>query len=130
MAIGTARPVLVVDDDQAIRTAVSWALSDAGYWVTTAEHGRAALVQVADAPPALVLLDMRMPVMDGWTFARHYRALVTDHAPIVVMTAAYDARDRAAQIEANGHLAKPFDSTELLNTVRHHLPHEDLNADA
>ncbi len=112
--------VLVIDDDQAIRTAVTWALSDAGYTVTTAEHGQAALTKLTQLQPQLILLDMRMPVMDGWTFARQYRALPTIHAPIIVMTAAHDARERAKQIEANGHLAKPFDIDDLLAMVHQH----------
>jgi CheY-like chemotaxis protein len=61
-----------------------------------------------------------MPVMDGWEFARRYRARPEPHAPIVVLTAARDAADRAAEIQADGHLGKPFDVDDLLTLVSHH----------
>ncbi len=111
------RPILVVDDDPAIRELIEQALGDEGYAVLTAEHGAAALQIVASTTPAVILLDMRMPVMDGWTFARHYRAAYQPAAPIVVCTAARDAGERAAQIGADGTLAKPFRLDDLLDTV-------------
>jgi two-component system, chemotaxis family, chemotaxis protein CheY len=114
--------VLLVDDDDAIRIAVSWALSDVGYCVTLAENGRAALDQIAASRPDLVLLDMRMPVMDGWEMAERYRQLPGPHAPIVVMTAAHDVQDRARQINADGYLAKPFDLDDLVAIVRQYVP--------
>lgn len=83
----------------------------------TAEHGAAALEIVASTTPAVILLDMRMPVMDGWTFARHYRDAYQPGAPIVVCTAARDAGERAAQIGADGTLPKPFRLDDLLDTV-------------
>ena len=83
----------------------------------TAEHGAAALEIVASTTPAVILLDMRMPVMDGWTFARQYRAAYQPTAPIVVCTAARDAGERAAQIGADGTLPKPFRLNDLLDTV-------------
>ena len=111
------QPVLVVDDDPAIRELIEQVLSDEGYAVLTAEHGAAALEIVASTTPAVILLDMRMPVMDGWTFARRYRAAYRPGAPIVVCTAAQDAAARAAQIQADGALPKPFRITDLLDTV-------------
>jgi two-component system chemotaxis response regulator CheY len=74
--------------------------------------------------PDLVLLDMRMPVMDGWAFARAYRELPAPRAPIVVMTAAPDARHRAAEVEADGFVGKPFDLSELVSAVRSGLTKE------
>jgi CheY-like chemotaxis protein len=111
------RPILVVDDDPAIRELIEQALGDEGYAVLTAEHGAAALQIVASTTPAVILLDMRMPVMDGWTFARQYRAAYQPAAPIVVCTAARDAGERAAQIGADGTLPKPFKLDDLLDTV-------------
>jgi CheY-like chemotaxis protein len=112
-----SKRVLVVDDDAAIRDTVADALLDEGYQVLTAANGRAALEVVARTVPRLILLDMRMPIMDGWEFARAYRELPGPHAPIVVITAARDAGDRAAQIEADDYLAKPFDLDDLLAVV-------------
>jgi CheY-like chemotaxis protein len=115
----TAR-ILVVEDDDGIRDLVDIVLSSAGYEVLTASDGEAALQIVGSVQPDLVLLDMRMPVMDGWELARRYRQLPGPHAPIVVMTAARDAAARAAEIHANGYLGKPFDVHELLRLVGYH----------
>ena len=112
--------ILVVEDDDNIRELVDVILSGAGYEVVTAPDGAAALQIIGSARPDLVLLDMRMPVMDGWEFARQYRARPEPHAPIVVLTAARDAAQRAAEIHANGYLGKPFDMASLLNLVNHH----------
>jgi two-component system, chemotaxis family, chemotaxis protein CheY len=111
------RPILLVDDDNGIREFVNLALSDEGYAVMTASHGAAALALIADHPPALILLDMRMPVMDGWEFARVYRQRPGPHAPIIVVTAARESAERASQIEADGVLSKPFRLAELLAAV-------------
>jgi two-component system, chemotaxis family, chemotaxis protein CheY len=109
--------VLIVEDDDGIRDMVDIVLSAAGYEVLTASDGADALEVIGGGSPDLVLLDMRMPVMDGWEFARRYRAGPAPHAPIVVMTAARDAAQRAAEIDANGYLGKPFDMAELLRLV-------------
>ncbi len=116
--------VLVVDDDQFIRDCVRLALEEEGYEVVAAPDGQAALdyleglQRAGQRQPTLILLDMRMPVMDGWEFARRYRNLWVAHAPIVVVTAAADAMRRAEQIEADGVLAKPFDLDELVVLVQ------------
>jgi CheY-like chemotaxis protein len=115
--VSRAARVLVVEDDDGIRDMVDIVLSAAGYEILTASDGAAALQVIGGAHPDLVLLDMRMPVMDGWEFARRYRASPAPHAPIVVMTAARDAAERAAEIDANGFLGKPFDMGELLRLV-------------
>jgi two-component system chemotaxis response regulator CheY len=112
-----AGPVLVIDDDESIRDFLTTALTDEGYVVLTAANGRAALDILADVAPGLILLDMRMPVMNGWEFAGLYRQQPGPHAALVVMTAARDAIDRASQIEADGLLAKPFDLDELFAVV-------------
>lgn len=96
-------------------------LADEGYIVVMAEHGRDALERLASVQPDLILLDMRMPIMDGWELARVYRGWPAPHACIVVLTAAQDAASRAAQIDAAGFLAKPFGLDELLGTVSHFL---------
>ena len=64
---------LVVDDDDAIRQFLRMALTDNGYEVVTAGDGWAALDLARESPPDVIFLDMRMPGMDGWTFARLYR---------------------------------------------------------
>lgn len=113
------KQILVVDDDETIRTLVVLTLRDEGFDVATAANGRAALEYLAQGgAPALILLDMRMPVMNGWDFAAAYRARPGPHAPIVTFTAAVDAGDRAKEIAAEYALPKPFELTELIDTVK------------
>jgi DNA-binding response OmpR family regulator len=112
--------VLVVDDDESIREYVDMALSEEGYEVITAPHGAAALDAIAQSPPDLILLDMRMPVMDGREFSQAYRRTADVPAPIVVLTASRDVSSSANEIRADGAVAKPFDLDELLETVRVH----------
>jgi two-component system, chemotaxis family, chemotaxis protein CheY len=119
--VNAAGPVLVVDDDQALRDVIEWALVDEGFRVTVAENGAAALRVVEQIAPCAILLDMRMPVMDGWGFARSYRKLSVRHAPVIVLTAAQDAAEWARQIDAADYLGKPFDMSELLDTVKRHI---------
>jgi CheY-like chemotaxis protein len=95
-------------------------LSDAGYRVRTAPEGAAALVRVAEEMPGLILLDMRMPGMNGWEFAREFRARHGRACPIVVVTAAENARARAAEVEAEGWLSKPFEIDDVLRIVATH----------
>ena len=109
-------PILVVDDDESIRTTVSDVLDLEGYRVVTATNGAEALQRIAETPPAVVLLDMRMPVMDGWGFARAVAARGMK-LRILVMTAADNARAWAEEIGADGYVAKPFDLNELISAI-------------
>src|ERR687886_1893660 len=97
----TAEHVLVVEDQRDIRDFVALVLESEGYRVSTADNGAVALEQVAREPVDVVLLDMRMPVMDGWAFARAYRERPGPHSPIVVLTASRKAADWAAEVEAD-----------------------------
>ena len=115
-------PILVVDDDDDIRAFIRMALEDDGYTVMEAPDGAAALALVERHLPCVILLDMRMPVMDGWAFARQYRMLPTSAAPIVCMTAAVDARRRCEEIAADALLAKPFQFDDLVATVQRFCP--------
>lgn len=114
--------VLVVDDDEAIGEFVGWVLTDEGHEVTTAENGAVALKLLEHVSPDVILLDMRMPVMDGWQFADAYRKGNYPPVPIVVVTAARDVTERAGEIAADGYLGKPFDIDELLATVHRFQP--------
>lgn len=109
-------PILVVEDDHDIRATVIGILEMEGYTVAEANNGQEGLAAVDLVHPSLVLLDMRMPVLDGWGFARvlKERGIML---PIVVMTAAQDARRWAQEIGAQGYVAKPFDLSDLLSAV-------------
>ncbi len=113
-------PILVVEDDDVILQTLEFVLVEEGYTVAVAANGKEALERVEEQPPRLILLDMKMPVMDGWAFAMAYRALPGPHAPLIVMTAARDTRSRAADIGADAYIAKPFDLDTLLDLVHRH----------
>jgi two-component system, chemotaxis family, chemotaxis protein CheY len=109
-------PILVVDDDEGILDVVLMTLDFEGYTTRSARDGAEALALIEKERPALVLLDMRMPVMDGWGLAR---ALAERgiRVPVVVMTAAQDARRWADEIGADAYVEKPFDLRKLVQTV-------------
>ncbi|HEU5015714.1 MAG TPA: response regulator [Roseiflexaceae bacterium] len=113
-------PILVVDDDPSILETVTEILTFEGYVVETAHNGQEALAHIDQKRPSLVLLDMRMPVLDGWGLARKLREQGLK-LPILVMTAAQDARRWAQEVDADGFLAKPFDLVELLTSVERML---------
>jgi DNA-binding response OmpR family regulator len=115
------RPILVVDDDPTILATVSEVLDMEGFAVMTASNGAEALAAVAQREPALVLLDMRMPVLDGWGFMRAIRERGLT-LTVVVMTAAADARRWGREIGAQAVLAKPFDIDELVRAVERLRP--------
>jgi two-component system chemotaxis response regulator CheY len=115
VAVGE-RPILVVEDDNDIRQFTQAALVVHGYLVLTAANGRVALEVLARERPGLILLDLRMPIMDGWTFARTLKERGVQ-VPIVVMTAERLSAEWAAEIGAAAHLAKPFDLDRLLAVV-------------
>jgi CheY-like chemotaxis protein len=117
---GAPARVLVVEDEPDIRQSVADALEGEGYQVAVAENGAEALQVVASFRPAVILLDMKMPIMDGWTLVRTYRRTPPPHSRIVVFTAAADAARRAAETGADGVVAKPFDLDDLLRTVATH----------
>ena len=108
--------VLVVDDDPSILTTVAEILDLEGFPVATATNGAEALEAVERQTPTIVLLDMRMPVLDGWGFVRALQESGR-MLPVLVMTAAQDTRRWAEEIGAAGYLAKPFDLNDLLSAV-------------
>lgn len=116
--------VLLVEDDEGIQEMVTTALELEGYDTEVAPNGAAALAQLS-APnrraPDVILLDMRMPIMDGWQFAEAYRSLPEPHAPVIVFTAANNAAERAAQIRASDFLMKPFEVEDLVSMLRRHI---------
>lgn len=114
--------VLVVDDDLDMVEVMELILHDAGYPTRTALNGKQALDAVAQAMPALILLDMLMPVMNGWEFARDFRARYGREVPIVVATAAEHVHSRGDAIDADDVLPKPFEVSDLLRVVSRHAP--------
>jgi CheY-like chemotaxis protein len=113
--------VLVVDDDASIRESVEFALSIEGYDVCAVADGSAALAILQEWQPSVILLDMKMPGTDGWAFAAAYRARPRPHPPVIVLSAAANAGEWAAQIGADAFLGKPFTLNALLTPVEHYL---------
>jgi CheY-like chemotaxis protein len=113
-------PILVIDDDPALLTTVSEILEAEGYDVERAANGQVGLAVLARVRPALILLDMRMPILNGWQFAAALRARGLD-IPVIVMTAAQDAQRWANDVGAAGYLSKPLDLLDLLATVQRFL---------
>jgi DNA-binding response OmpR family regulator len=109
--------VLVVEDDRDLAEAIATILTTYGYQAEVAHDGREALAAVAVRMPALIILDMLMPNMDGWEFARELDARHGRAAPIVVASASENARRRATEISAEGVLPKPFELQQLLELV-------------
>jgi CheY-like chemotaxis protein len=109
--------ILVVEDYDLLRSLVRMILEDEGYDVVDAADGAAALALTRTMAPALILLDVAMPVLDGPGFVAAYRARPGPHAPIVLMTAARDDPRWLTALGTIGHIRKPFDLDELVRVV-------------
>jgi len=118
--IGGAR-VLLVEDNEINQQIAREILEDAGLVVTIAGDGKQAVEAVQKGPFDTVLMDIQMPIMDGYTATREIRMLAPDirKIPIIAMTAHAMAGDREKSLEAgmNDHVSKPIDAEELLNTL-------------
>ena len=114
--------ILVVDDDADLREFLRVMLTSIGFEVISAANGQEALDVMEGHEPDLILLDMKMPVMDGWEFSRALEDRGA-HPPVVVLTAAPDPAARAAEVHADGWLGKPFEYEELEATVRKFAAH-------
>jgi CheY-like chemotaxis protein len=113
--------ILLVEDDADIRTSLADILTDEGYRVRTAANGSEALQQLRerDTPrPALILLDLMMPVMDGWKMREE---MLKDSAlasiPVVVLSGVIDLGHQATALGAAAYITKPFELGSLVNTV-------------
>lgn len=111
--------VLIVDDDRDVAEAIADALDDEGYATAIAGHGAEALAMIESGRvrPRLVILDLMMPVMDGWELRARLAERGDGDIPIIVCTADGHAREKAAQLAAAGHLRKPPMLTALLDAV-------------
>ena len=111
--------LLVVDDDPDVRDSLERALRHAGYAVTTAVHGADALDSVARSPVDLIVLDVLMPMVDGFDTCRRLRER-GDATPVLVLTArdAIDDRVTGLEVGADDYLVKPFALRELTARVR------------
>lgn len=111
---GNSRPrVLVIDDDDAVCEVLREALTEDGYAVATVPHGAAALDLIRHHQPEVILLDLRMPIMDGWSFAEQYKRMAKPPASLIVLTALKDGEESAKRIGAAALIRKPFELDEV-----------------
>jgi two-component system phosphate regulon response regulator PhoB len=114
--------VLVVDDDEAIRTVVRWQLDDAGFRVVEAQDGPSALRRLRNDQPALVVLDLSLPGLGGLDILRQVRGGQTGRTdlPVIVLSGRSGESDRIAGLDlgADDYLVKPFSPGELAARVR------------
>ena len=110
--------ILLVDDDPMITEPLARALGEAGYGVRTAYTGPAGLALALSERPALVVLDVMLPEMDGWQVCQELRRRST--VPILMLTALGDEVDRILGLElgADDYLTKPFSTREILARIR------------
>jgi DNA-binding response OmpR family regulator len=115
--------ILIVDDDQDIREILRFILEAHDYRVDVAADGVEAWKHLMDSdPPALILLDLMMPRMDGEEFLKKLRASVFAAVPVVILSGNSAARKKAVELNAGGCLMKPVEFEELLSTVRRFMP--------
>jgi DNA-binding response OmpR family regulator len=113
----TTSEVLIVDDDASIRSLLSYVFSDEGYEVIEAQDGQEALDVLRTSPPALVVLDLMMPGIDGVEVLRTRRTEgLADDTRVLVLTAKTDTRDAVWcwELGADEYLTKPVDPDRLL----------------
>ncbi|HIC94580.1 MAG TPA: response regulator transcription factor [Anaerolineae bacterium] len=110
--------ILVVDDEKNIVELARLYLEDAGYVVESAYDGAEALAKIKSLRPALVVLDLMLPELDGWEVCRRVRA--TSDVPIIMLTARSEDVDKIVGLElgADDYLTKPFNPRELVARVR------------
>ncbi len=120
--------ILIVEDDRAIREPLSVLLRGEGYRVSLAENGQEALRKLRTEPsPDIIVLDLRMPVMDGWEFrAIQQQDPVLGLIPVVAISA--DGSAQAVTMSADAYLRKPLDPGDLLQTIEGILREQEWQA--
>ncbi len=120
--------VLIIEDDPVIIKATSVVLEGVGCDVCSGLGGEEGLVRAAEEQPDLILLDIMMPDLDGWTVLQRLKGLEeTRQIPVVIFTAYEVARGKEGLIErgAVGLVSKPFEPDDLIGIVRRNIPQHD-----
>ncbi len=123
--------VLVVDDDAHIAELIKLYFEKEGFTVATASNGREAVDKFKSESPAIIILDVMMPEMDGWDVCREIRK--TSNVPIIMLTAKGETFDKVLGLElgADDYMVKPFETKELIARVKAVLRRSDTkDADA
>jgi CheY-like chemotaxis protein len=110
--------VLVVDDDPGVLDVLHIALGAEGYDVVLARNGQEALDRADERLPQLMLVDLMMPIMDGWELVRQCRSRTSlAEVPIIILSAAREIESERVKLGVEAALAKPFDLAQLLQQV-------------
>jgi len=125
--MGRKTRILAVDDESRYTWAIKSILDGVGYETLTAAHGHAAIERAAVDEPDLILLDVRLPDMDGYEVCRRIREF--SQVPIVMLTAMADEMDKVKGLDAGAddYVTKPFGAQELLARMRAHLRRAETN---
>jgi len=110
--------ILVVDDDDDFRVALGEVLTEAGYPVHQAENGEVALQRVAEEQPGIVLVDLKMPVLDGWGFMERMRKEPLSASVPILILSAYGFEWESDLLGAQGYIPKSVGMDEILERVR------------
>jgi CheY-like chemotaxis protein len=122
MNLDENKTILIIEDDINMQEALAIILEDEGFNVMRADNGKEALELLEkEQKPGLILLDMVMPVMNGWEFADQYRKRYSDRAPIIVISGAADVGQRAREVQANDFIAKPYVINDMLQMVGNYI---------
>jgi CheY-like chemotaxis protein len=125
-AVATTVKILVVEDDERIQRLVEIVLRGEGYSVLQAGDGQRALELINSERPDLVLLDLMLPVLDGWTLRRRLREEPDTAAiPVILMSAVRNLPETARELGVADYLSKPFAVDDLIRSVRERI--DDLN---
>jgi two-component system cell cycle response regulator DivK len=118
----SATRILVVDDDPTIRSVLEALLEDEGFEPVVATNGREALAAIELEPPALVLMDLMMPVMNGVDAVKELKSdPTTSGIPIIAMSAGFILREAIDELMADSIISKPFDLDALIANIRANL---------
>jgi CheY-like chemotaxis protein len=117
------RRVLIIDDEEGFREGLADLLLMEGYEVAMARDAVEAVRILPEFKPQAILLDLRMPLLDGEGFMRGMSGLpATRNVPVVLVSARDDLRTVAERVGAAGYLQKPFEAAQLLSTLERVLP--------
>ena len=105
--------ILIVDDDHGLRDLLALCLEDEVAEVATAADGLSALLAIEQQPPQVIILDVNMPGMDGWTFLREIERRDLADIPVILASGDPDVEEKTAGLNIVGFLPKPFDLQEL-----------------
>lgn len=120
---GGCKHVLIIEDDKSIRDSLAQLLEFEGYNVTGAANGQEGLDCLQGLEPCMILLDLMMPIMDGWQFSSQVKAdPKLSRIPLVLISADGNIHQKAQQVQALGYLKKPINVDRLLGTIKQYCP--------